>query len=352
MSSISTFFARLISRELSHECDPWPHLLKGLSLSAEDIMCQTMMPLSEFNRLLSNALQASGDPGFGLRFGRHSQFLVNGDIGSAVFSAPTLLEVLRSLDDFSRLQAEYLTMEIKVEGRYLQLRGREDTSLSDTRLTQHEVMVLSLQNAVEMVLGRPFTDGRCHFAYPSPKYSDRYQKAFHSPCHFEAAATGIDIPRELLKIRSPFFDQLLWQRGRGRAATLMAELNDRSKCLHSHHILSLLRSQLPPLPDVKQIAALMLISERSLMRRLEGEGIRFRQLQRQVLMEWAHHYLADTGLSVDAIASQLGYQDTANFRRAFKRWNQCTPTDYRRQHSPAIDSPLKISPIEKTTLKI
>lgn len=333
MSQISTFFARLIGRELSHDKDPWPALLTGLSLSANQIMTQPMMPTDQFNQLLSNALLFSNDPGLGLRFGRHAQFFVNGEIGSAVFSAPSLKEVLRSLDEFSRLQAEYLSLEIKVEGSRLQLRGQEDISLSETRITQHEVMVLSLQNTIEMVLGRPFIEGQYHFSFSEPEHVHRYSQAFHCPCRFDATATGVDIPRALLEFRSPLFDSQVWRRGRSRAAALMAELNNRQNRLYSHQILSLLRSELPPLPDLKQTAKSMLLSERSLMRHLESEGIRFRELQSQVLKEWAHHYLIDTNLSIDAIASQLGYQDTANFRRAFKRWHDCTPSDYRRANT-------------------
>ncbi len=333
---ISTFFARLIARELSFDAHPWPGLLAGLSLTEEQIMSQPMMEAHQFNQLLNNALTISADPGLGLRFGRHAQLLANGELGSTVFSAPTLREVLRGLDDFSRLQAEYLSMGIKVEGSRLQLREQEDISLSDTRITQHEVMVLCLQNTIEMVLGRPFTEGQYHFAFTAPTYNQRYCEVFHSPYHFDATATGVDIPRQLLDLPSPYFDSQVWHRGRSRATALMTELNNRHKRLHSQHILGMLRSQLPPLPNLKQISESMLLSERSLIRRLESEGVRFRQLQSQVLKEWAHHYLVDTGLSIDAIACQLGYQDTANFRRAFKRWYQSTPSEYRKAKSAVV----------------
>jgi AraC-like DNA-binding protein len=32
---------------------------------------------------------------------------------------------------------------------------------------------------------------------------------------------------------------------------------------------------------------------------------------------------------VEAIAASLGYQDAANFRRAFRNWEQCSPQAYR-----------------------
>jgi len=44
-------------------------------------------------------------------------------------------------------------------------------------------------------------------------------------------------------------------------------------------------------------------------------------------------FLENTRLSVDAIAAQMGFQDTANFRRAFKSWQGCSPGDYRARSS-------------------
>ena len=332
MPYISTLYARLIGREISHNQDVWPQLLEGIAIPAEDIRTQPQMNLDDFNRLLQNALTISGDPALGLRFGQHAQMFSAADGGFAALCAPNLLEMLRAYNDFSRLQAEYLSMDLKVDLNALKFRARETASLFSTRRTQHEVMVLSLQNGIELILGRPFTEGKYFFSFKEPEYSDRYNDVFHSRCHFNAPETGVDIPRSLLGSRSPFFNQPLWEQGRDRALALMQELNNRDTRLHSHHVLSFLRSQPPPLPSATQTASRLGLSERSLIRRLSEEGIRYRQLQHEVLLEWAHHYLIQTHNSVESIAAQLGYQDAANFRRAFKRLQGCTPQEYRFEH--------------------
>jgi len=43
----------------------------------------------------------------------------------------------------------------------------------------------------------------------------------------------------------------------------------------------------------------------------------------------ASRYLSSTGLTVNAIAGQLGYADARSFRTAFRRWSGMTPAAFR-----------------------
>ena len=72
-------------------------------------------------------------------------------------------------------------------------------------------------------------------------------------------------------------------------------------------------------------------SERTLNRRLQAEGSSFRTLKSDALAAWGKLYLAHTDQSVESIAAALGYQDAANFRRAFRKSVGRSPNDYR-QH--------------------
>ncbi len=75
----------------------------------------------------------------------------------------------------------------------------------------------------------------------------------------------------------------------------------------------------------------MFISKRTLARRLQSEGTAFRKIRDAILSQQAAAYLSDSNISVEAIAALLNYHDSANFRRAFKRWFKLSPDQYR-QH--------------------
>lgn len=332
MHTVSNFYARVIARELNIKAKQWLEFIQNTQQTQHTIINHSEMPLVDFDQIVKNALKMSNDPSLGLRFGKHCNLMSLGQGGLVGISAPTLLESLRAIEDFGRLQVDYLTMEIKVGVKYFSFRANADTQLQNARI-QHEVFIFTIQNTIEQILGREFVEGKYSFPHKKPSYHQLYQDAFHSPFEFNTLQMGVDIPRDLINIASPFYDSVLWEKGRNRALSLMSKLHNDERRLHSSKILSLLRSQIPPLPNFIEVANWLNLSQRSLARRLSEEKHTYRQLQTIVLKEWAHHYLTESSYSIDAIACQLGYQDSANFRRAFKQWFAISPHQYRQNNT-------------------
>ena len=75
------------------------------------------------------------------------------------------------------------------------------------------------------------------------------------------------------------------------------------------------------------------MSERTLRRRLQEEGVSFRDLLKDVRHDLAVHYLRDTDARIEQIAERLGYRDTACFRQAFKQVAQLSPRQWRQAQS-------------------
>jgi AraC-like DNA-binding protein len=94
-------------------------------------------------------------------------------------------------------------------------------------------------------------------------------------------------------------------------------------------------------PGLRSVAPRLGMSVRTLQRRLDERGIRYRDLVAQVRMRMAHHYLREHGLGLGEIGLLLGYSEPSAFDRAFRRWTGTTPGAYRR--SAQIDSPASAS---------
>jgi AraC-like DNA-binding protein len=113
----------------------------------------------------------------------------------------------------------------------------------------------------------------------------------------------------------------------------LRERRQTENTVYKRHITSLLQTSTPPLPDLGNVAFGLNVSQRTLNRRLQAENTSFRQLKSQALAHWAKLYLRETKYSVEAIAEELGYKDTANFRRAFRKSEGCSPAEYRQNKS-------------------
>lgn len=63
---------------------------------------------------------------------------------------------------------------------------------------------------------------------------------------------------------------------------------------------------------------------RTLIRRLQNEGPSYQQLLNTLREELACWLLVQTDDSIEAISNLLGYENSSNFSRTFRRWSGVT----------------------------
>ena len=78
-----------------------------------------------------------------------------------------------------------------------------------------------------------------------------------------------------------------------------------------------------------QVAKDLLMSSRTLQRRLGEEGSKFNDALNETRKELAQQYIQDDSLPIKEISYLLGFSEAANFTRAYKRWTGTTPSDDR-----------------------
>ena len=79
------------------------------------------------------------------------------------------------------------------------------------------------------------------------------------------------------------------------------------------------------------IAGMLRISTVTLHRRLRAEGFRFKELVDSQSKALAARLLRHGKLPMATISQRLGFADPATFSRAFRRWYDTTPRDYRKE---------------------
>ncbi len=79
-------------------------------------------------------------------------------------------------------------------------------------------------------------------------------------------------------------------------------------------------------PDLPQAARALGLSDRTLKRRLQDEGISYRVLLAEVRGRQANRLLEDETLSLTEIAERMGFSDLSSFSQAYKRWFGVAPS--------------------------
>ncbi|MEZ9351183.1 helix-turn-helix transcriptional regulator [Vibrio splendidus] len=75
------------------------------------------------------------------------------------------------------------------------------------------------------------------------------------------------------------------------------------------------------------------IHVRTIQRRLESEGVVYKILIEEMVLEQVLELLKQSDLSITQVGAKMGYSDSSHFTRAFKRQMNMTPRQYRKEHS-------------------
>jgi len=333
MDTISPVYARLILRELERrEIDLAP-LFAGTALSRDELLRGGDIAVEDFLRMLRAGDRLLGNEHLGFMLGRNTHVFAMGQVGAGMAVAPSLREGMQALESFARLHATYIDIRARstMQGLTVTILYERDTGYVEHFHT--ETAMLLLQQYMETLTGETVNDAAYRLAIAEPVSREDYASALHGSISFGAGANELDIPQRCLDLPSPFFHPELWRQAQMSLARRLKDQSDSAGTSYTNHIIALLRTSEPPLPELGDVAFGLHVSERTLNRRLQAEHTSFRKLKSDALASRAKLYLRSTDHSVEAIAGELGYKDAANFRRAFRRSEGCSPIEYRRSKS-------------------
>jgi len=331
--SIPIGYSRLVARTLGLVEKNLHLLLANTQLNTSDLLRDdTSITGTQQIRILSNALDVSGDEAFGLHFGQNLIPPTHGPLGFLVHSSSNLIDAMEAFTNFLPLRMNLTQMDISTSPEWLECHFHANPQINDKiyRLVI-EALSLGVFAITEFILGRPLTEGRLQLIYPAPNYQAQYQRFYPCEVHFGANSNSLRIPIGLINTPNASAEHNNYEYALNQCKSLLDQL-------HVGHldtktkVRKLLLSHPNHQLSEDAVAATMFISKRTLARRLNAENTGFREVRDDVLSSLATGYLLDTQLSVDAVAGLLNYHDSSNFRRAFKRWHTMPPEKFRSKH--------------------
>jgi AraC-like DNA-binding protein len=278
-------------------------------------------------RLWQLAVEKSGNPAIGLNMAkvvRPASFHV---VGYALMSSRTLAEGFERLVRYQRIIAESSDLSFKLlpEGYALILTVHGD-HLPPTRQSSEASLACAL-SLCAWLTGRVLHPRKVLVQGCQPVDLAPYKQAFHAPLEFNAPYDALIFERSDMETLLPTANEAMAALHDRFAGEYLARFSESQVTHKARQVLCRLLPQGEPKRET--VAQLLHLSQRTLQRRLQDEGTSFQTLLDDTRRELAEQYLAQPQMTLLEAAYLLGFADPSNFFRAFRRWFDTTPGEYR-----------------------
>lgn len=302
-------------------------LLDGTGLAAVQLEDpSTRIPDEVMHRISLRALELTKEPALGFHLGRMVSITAHGSVGLAVMTSRTLGDAFAVAARYFPLRSGHIALEYRGEGEFGIFELVPRANFAGIEVFEIESLYSGLGHILELLLDRPF---QCtlDLRYPEPKHFGGHAHLFPGPARFGRPANRIIFPLSQLDAPIRLADDFASREAIARCEAELAQLGETSSFLGV--VRRQIRNRDRGFLSLTELADLRGTSVRTLKRRLEERGTSFQELLDDLRRDRAIRLLGDDARSVDEVAVDLGYADTANFRRAFKRWMGVTPSEWR-----------------------
>ena len=162
------------------------------------------------------------------------------------------------------------------------------------------------------------------------------ERLLECPVRAPSMWSGVEFPRDAMPVPLRRRDSVLHRVLEGHAAERVPRGGSPEDRTAVASVRAILQSRLSRgVPSIDVVARQLATAPRTLQRRLSAEGVTYQQIVDWTRREGAERLLADASLAVGEIGYLLGFSEPSAFHRAFKRWHQMTPQEYRQAFQSA-----------------
>lgn len=270
-----------------------------------------------------------GEPGFWVEVGTNYHAGMHGSWGMALLTSRTLRDAIELTTEFVELAWVFTTITVT---EYV---GTDEVGIaidsSDLPPDVAPILVERISAAITSILrdltntGVPASSVR--FRHSAPSNTSRYIDAFGTEPSFDADRNELIGDSAWLDTPLPQANDLVRRGYEAACRDLLGKR--RARTGFAGAVRDVLTREPGWIPSLAEVADVLNVSPRTLARRLADEGASYRALVDELRQALAEEMLRNSPLTTAQIANRLGYTDSANFIRAFKRWRDMTPRSFR-----------------------
>lgn len=303
-----------------HEIDPW--LVRDPD---HYISCKSLVDVFEY---CSTSLN---DPLFGLHLARNQDPEVFGCVTALCRAAPTVRESINKFIDYIPITHSPITVLELVEGdEHAELRWLVSANLGTNDQANYQAALLDLK-FLQQIGGQDFRPSYIKLAVDA-RNRDIPELEKQLGCRFHKSMTenAIAFPVEMLDQPIRSSNRLLYKLLGG----YLEQVKSAARKGTAERVQDYIRGALPSRNcSIERCAEKLGMSVRTLQAHLSDSGQKFSDILEKQRVDLAKIYLQQPQLSLDDVAANLGYSEQSSFGRAFKRWTDMTPKQFRKEHT-------------------
>ena len=279
-----------------------------------------------FVDIFEHCSETFSDRLFGLRLARYQTPDVFGCVTTLCRSAPDFRTAVESFIEFLPVVHSPETCMELFEGKQVsEFRYGADTDFGMCDQSKYQAVLLNLKLFRE-IGGDSFQPSYVSLDVDvsSKEISDIEQML---GCRFFASPTNaVAFPSSVLSLPTVHANRLVFDLLKG----YLSNVKTSARTSLIERVEDYIRSSLASGScSIARCANRLGVSERTLQLHLNEQGMRFSSMLEDQRTALARSYLERDELSLDDIAVLLGYSEQSSFGRAFKRWTNVTPQQFR-----------------------
>lgn len=286
------------------------------------------LPIDTVSRLFKLSVKATNDPCFGLTVAKFMHPSTLHALGYSLLASSTVRDFCERVSRYFRLASQSGIMDLEQQAG--QCRFVLSQLAAGVCVETQDAWIAFLVHFIRLLHRPDFNPLRVELIRPVPAPGPQpFEEFFKAPVSFGHAEVAIYIDPDEMDIPLQGASTEIAQHNDKIVIDYMAKL-DRAD------IVSQVKSTVIDLLATgnisKQLVADKLhVAPRTLQLKLSQRDTSFQELLDETRRSLACGYIEQRGLSVTEITYLLGFSDTSNFTRAFKRWTGLSPSVYRSQ---------------------
>lgn len=279
-------------------------------------------------QLWRNVYSQCQDSSIGLKVGEKLQIRAFNVLAPVLSHSPNLVEAVKNALRYQQLLSQSGVFRHTVDGSLILARYHPALSYVPIHYTQVDSVMAAFVNALRMFVSTDIQLNQVNVIGPPREGLFLYESFYQCPIRCSTDQAEIQLNGKFLKAKVVSADEGIYRVNKALAEDRLQRLQDIEQ-LHSS-VAEAISSLHFARAKIGAVASELLLTPRTLQRKLGQSGSSFRAIQEQVILREVIQLLGETNTSISEIGLLLGYSEISAFSRAMKSMTGRSPVELRR----------------------